>query len=316
MSVPTTQERIDTLLAGVSAQVDRVSYFADTIDLSTARATYQELLELLEPQLPELRSQAGLSPTASLFASQAARYGPRRYAQRPVPTDRVFTYWDAPLETAPPLVRACLAQARRCYPSLRVLDGAGARELIGIPPRIAALLEHDRPAHFSDYVRTRVLAEHGGIWLDATIWLGRPITDELKEDLRAGTIFPRWTRNHIGNWFIASHPGTPLLTLQRLGLDAWWNAHDDLPDYFLYHRIFDVIQELVPEARGQWRATPTLSATKAHLLQLQMMQPWHKRRFERIMKIGPLQKLSYKYDEVPGGSVLEHLLTSTGSATG
>lgn len=158
-------------------------------------------------------------------------------------------------------------------------------------------------------MRTRILEEHGGIWLDATAWVDEDLDAHLARTyLRGDTLFPRWTSTSIANWFIASQPRTPLISLQRLGLEAWWEAHDDLPDYFLYHRIFEIMQWLVPEARGQWNAAPSLSASATHLLQLQMMQPYRERTVRQMLRVMPLQKLSYKYDEVPEGSVLEHLL--------
>lgn len=309
MSHTRRQAETERVLAGLQAQLDRVSTFTDTIDPSASIETYRRLLRLLEPQQGRLRAAAGLPERPPRFASLRTRLAARRYASLPVPSDRVFSYWDKPLDDAPPLVRACLAQLRSVYPSLRVLDGRSVRELVPIPHRVATLLEHERPAHFSDYVRTRVLEEHGGIWVDATAWVHRSLDDELQRRLlRAGTIFPRWTRRSIANWFIASQPHSPILALQRLALDAWWEANDDLPDYFLYHRIFEVLQAFVPEARGQWDAAPALSSASAHLLQLEMMQPWRPERLRGMLATAPLQKLSYKYDAVPSGAVLEHLL--------
>ncbi|MFK4730275.1 capsular polysaccharide synthesis protein [Agromyces mediolanus] len=299
---------LDRVMAGLRAQLERSARFEGTIDLAASLRTSLRLVQLLQPRLGELRLAAGLPevppPSARWTARRDARTGPAR----PVPSDRVFTFWNRPLAEAPPLVRACLAQLHRTSPQARVLDGTSARELIEIPERVASLLEAARPAHFSDYVRTRVLAEHGGIWVDATAWVDRPLDPELHRLLRAGVVLPRWARRQIANWFIAAQPGAVVLVLQRLALDAWWETTDELPDYFLYHRIFEVIQALVPEARGQWDAVPALSAASAHLLQLEMMQPWRAETARRILDAAPLQKLSYKYDAVPPGSVLERLL--------
>ena len=299
----------EKVLAGLQAQIERSSQFASTIDPVAALQTYERLIRLLQPRLSELRRSVGLPADPPIFAAARARTSARRrYAGMPVPSDRVFTYWNTPIDTAPPLVKACLANIRESYPALRVLDGESVRELIDVPDRIAAVLEDSRPAHFSDYVRTRILEEHGGLWFDATAWVGRSLDDDLhRRYLRAGTVFPRWTKLSIANWFIASQRGSALLGLQRRALDAWWTHFDDLPDYFLYHRIFETLQVLVPEARGQWSAAPPLSATSAHLLQLAMMQPWRPGTLTDIAAVAPLQKLSYKYDSVPEGSVLEHL---------
>lgn len=299
---------IERIAAGLAAQLERSSKFTSTIDPVAATTTFVRVIQLLMPQLPELRVQAGLPAKAPKYARWRTRFAKPPYERTPVPSDRVYTFWDKPLDTAPPLVQACMAQLSRVYPSLQVLDGASVRELIEIPDRIATLLENDRPAHFSDYLRTRILAQHGGLWFDATTWVQRPFDDQLQGLLKAGTVFPRWTRGSISNWFIASHARTPLIMLQFLALDAWWEANDDLPDYFLYHRIFEALRWLVPEFQGQWDATPTLSSTATHLLQLEMMQPWLPERVLPVLERNPLQKLSYKYDTVPEGSVLEHLL--------
>ncbi|NKX86544.1 capsular polysaccharide synthesis protein [Nocardia coubleae] len=308
MSTLRRQQRdLDRVATGLRTQLERSAKFDETLDLDAAYATYWRVLELLGPQLPRLRVAAGLPARPPIMARWQVRFaGP--YARTPVPSDRVFTYWNQPVDTAPPLVQACIAQIRRFYPHLRVLDGASARDLVDIPDRIATVVEQSRPAHFSDYLRTRLLAEHGGIWFDATVWLGSNLDAQLHRYLRSGTVFPSWTKRQIANWFIASHSRTPLITLQYLALQAWWDAYDDLPDYFLYHRVFEVLRALVPEVRGQWDSTPRLSSSAAHLLQLEMMQPWNPATVDAILTAAPLQKLSYKYDTVPPGSVLEHLL--------
>lgn len=298
----------DRVIAGLVAQFERTSKFQDSLDLGAAFVTYGRVTELLRPQLPELRVAAGLPAVPGPFAAIRARLATKQYAELPVPTDRIYTFWDKPIDAAPPLVQACVAQLRAVYPHAQVLDGVSARELVEIPARIAGVLEPSRPAHFTDYVRTRILEEHGGVWVDATTWVHRNLDAELPKYLRGGTVFPRWTKGQIANWFIASHPRTPLISLQRLALEAWWEANDDLPDYFLYHRIFEVLRALVPEFRGQWGAAPGLSSVAAHLLQVEMMQPWHPGYLRAMLDAAPLQKLSYKYDDVPAGSVLEHLI--------
>lgn len=300
----------EKILAGLQAQIERSGRFASTIDPVAALQTYDRLIRLLQPRLPDMRRSVGLPAEPQPFAALRARVeARRRFRHKRVPSDRVFTYWNTSVDSAPALVQACLANIGRAYPALEVLDGRSVRTLIDIPERISSLLENDRPAHFSDYVRTRILEEHGGLWFDATAWVGHNLDMELQRRyLRAGTIFPRWTKLSIANWFIASQQGSVLLGMQRRALDEWWNHNDDLPDYFLYHRIFEVLQVMVPEVRGQWDAAPPLSATSAHLLQLEMMQPWRPNTLADIDAVAPLQKLSYKYDTVPEGSVLEHLI--------
>ena len=186
-----------------------------------------------------------------------------------------------------------------------MLDGTSARALVEIPDAVADALEKDHPAHFSDFVRVSVLDRLGGIWVDATCWAPAPLPQAVAPLLTAGALYPRWTRRQIGNWFIAAVPSTPLIRLQRLALEAWWESGGGIPDYFLYHRIFEVLFDLVPEFRGQWDAAPPLSSAASHLLQLGMMQPWDPDALRFVAGASIVQKLSYKYDAVPAGSVLE-----------
>lgn len=298
---------LDRIVQGLRAQFERTAHFEGDVDLDRAVTGYVRVAQLLLPRLPQLRAAAGLPERPPVLSALRTRFPTRRYRHAPAPTDRVYTFWNRPLHEAPPLVRACLTQLRRVYPDVHVLDGDSAREFIDIPDCISAI-EHDRIAHFTDYVRTRLLEEHGGIWTDSTVWIARDLAPELQARLVSGTLFPRWTDNQIANWFIASHPRTTIIRLQRLALQTWWENNEDLPDYFLYHRIFEVLRASVPEFRAQWRATPALSSTTAHLLQLQMMQPHEPAVLDGILSIAPIQKLSYKYDTVPEGSVLEHLI--------
>ncbi|MBW9092442.1 hypothetical protein JNB62_01960 [Microbacterium jejuense] len=297
---------------GLDAQLRRTARFRDSVDPVAAVAAYRTFTDFVRPRLPGLRAAAGLPADPGTRADGkaiAARDGAR------VDPDalRLYTFWNAPLDTAPPLVQACVGEMTRLHAGsptpLTVLDGASARELVEIPDAVARALEKDHPAHFSDFVRVSVLDELGGIWVDATCWAPAPLPAAVAPFLTAGALYPRWTRRQIGNWFIAAVSGTPLIRLQRLTLQAWWESGGGIPDYFLFHRIFEVLYDLVPEFHGQWLATPTLSAGAAHLLQLGMMQPWDAEAMRFVAGTSIVQKLSYKYDAVPTGSVLERLVS-------
>lgn len=304
------------VLEGLRAQLDRTEHFRGTIKFNGAMETYRRLLDVIYPNLEDLRVGAGLPRQAPLTGSIRSFAATHAQSLAHVigngsghsSTPPVYTFWDSPLSEAPALVQACVAQLRRVYPQTQVLNADSVKARIEVPAQISGLLNQGRPAHYSDYIRTRILEEEGGIWADATLWLPAQLNTGRAGLLRAGTVFPRYSRGVIANWFIASHAHSSILRLQRQSLELWWENYDDLPDYFLYHRIFETLYALVPEFRGQWNAAPRVSATAAHLLQWEMMQPYRPERFQWIMRAAPVQKLSYKYDEVLQGSVLDHLL--------
>lgn len=298
---------LGSMFEGLDAQLRRAERFRDTLDPKAAIAARKTIAAFLEPRIAALREAAGL-PRDAGTRSHGREIAERDGARVESGALRVFTFWNSPVDQAPPLVQACIAQQRRLHPDLVVLDGASARELVEIPDAVAHALEKDRPAHFSDYVRVSVLDRYGGIWVDATCWAPASLPAAVSPLLSAGALYPRWTRHQIGNWFIAAVPRTPLIRLQRLALEAWWTSRLDLPDYFLFHRIFEVLLDLVPEFHGQWHAVPPLSSAASHLLQLGMMQPWNPDAVELVVGASIVQKLSYKYDVVPAGSVLDRLV--------
>ncbi|MBD7957399.1 hypothetical protein H9651_07090 [Microbacterium sp. Sa4CUA7] len=300
---------VSTFVAGLGAQFARVERFKDTADPASILRGGRLVTEFLQPRLPELRAAAGLP------GGRGSRARGRRLADeartRAMENDLpVFCYWNSGPDHAPEVARACMAQLRDLHPEAHMLDAVSVRELIDIPDRIASVLETDRPAHFADYVRVALLEKYGGIWVDATCWVPGPLDVAVLPYLTAGVVYPRWTSGQIGNWFIAAASDSLVITLQRIALDMWWNERTDLPDYFLYHRIFETLHTLVPEFRGQWAEAATLSSAASHLLQLSMMQPWFAGVGDIIDRLSIVQKLSYKYDPaaVPDGSILRHVL--------
>jgi hypothetical protein len=85
---------------------------------------------------------------------------------------KVWTYWDT--EKLPFFVDKCIENWRKILPdyTIVVLNKNNLHQYVSIPGEI---LNHpsfnDKPARFSDLVRLCVLAEHGGVWMDASIML-------------------------------------------------------------------------------------------------------------------------------------------------
>ncbi|MCR2783100.1 MULTISPECIES: capsular polysaccharide synthesis protein [unclassified Microbacterium] len=300
---------LSAFTAGLDAQFSRVDQFMDTADPAAARRGARIVTEFLRPRVPQLREQAGL-PAGRGTAARGRGLAAADHALAADVDLPVYCYWNSGMAAAPELVRACMLQLREHHPAAQFLDAASVRDLIDIPDRIAAVLETDRPAHFADFVRVALLERYGGIWVDATCWVPHRLERVILPFLDAGVVYPRWTTGQIGNWFIAAVPGSLVITLQRIALEMWWTERSDLPDYFLYHRIFEALHSLVPEFRGEWSEASFLSSAASHLLQLSMMQPWFPALGDLIDGLSIVQKLSYKYDpaSVPEGSVLTHLL--------
>ena len=88
--------------------------------------------------------------------------------------------WFQGEKNMPPVVRGCYNSVKQ-YAGLHpvnLITIDNYMEYVNIPQYIITKLENKEISytHFSDIIRNNLLADHGGIWLDATIYL----TDELK----------------------------------------------------------------------------------------------------------------------------------------
>lgn len=125
----------------------------------------------------------------------------------------VWTYWHT--ESLPAFVEACLANWHRHAPDheIRLLSRASVQGwLKHLPPNFDALPAYRQ----ADWVRIHLLAQYGGIWMDASILLCRDLAwvHALRRQHQAeyvGFFIDRYTTRPelplIENWFMASVPG-------------------------------------------------------------------------------------------------------------
>jgi GT2 family glycosyltransferase len=117
----------------------------------------------------------------------------------------LFLYWEGP----------CPEWILRCRTTM--LKHGGDIRLLG-RDEFEALRTDDRdidldplqPAHRADFIRSYLLAHHGGIWLDSDCLLMRPL-DAVYEGLAArGFVAHRDRQGYYSNGFIAAAPGNPI----------------------------------------------------------------------------------------------------------
>ncbi|MHC0052841.1 capsular polysaccharide synthesis protein [Actibacterium sp. D379-3] len=131
---------------------------------------------------------------------------------------RHFMLWDTPRDAAPPVVQNVLARWEDYLPpgTLEILDGADLER------HMAQLRLADRPLSIqtkSDLLRLKLLSEHGGVWIDATVLPTCPPGDWLPPLLEPAGFFtparPGKDRP-LSTWLMAAKPGNPL---PRMWLD-------------------------------------------------------------------------------------------------
>lgn len=93
----------------------------------------------------------------------------------------IWIFWWQGYENAPPIVKKCITSIRKnagMHPVI-LLTKENWQEYADIPEYITGKVESGAISltHFSDILRMVLLADHGGLWLDATIFVSKEIPE-------------------------------------------------------------------------------------------------------------------------------------------
>lgn len=123
-----------------------------------------------------------------------------------------------------------------------VLTEENIKKYVDIPDFIwekykKGLIKH---AHFSDLLRVYLLAQRGGVWMDASVYLNTQVPQDI---LNAGFFVfkrPKIKPNAriFGNWFIVAKANNSLICMIRDLLTDFWRENDNIIDYFMMHHLF------------------------------------------------------------------------------
>jgi hypothetical protein len=107
---------------------------------------------------------------------------------RPLPEDdpslhdRIWVCWWQGIEQAPELVKRCVASIQKNAGNhiVTIITEENYKEYIHLPEWVEKKKEQGiiSRTHLSDILRLSLLAEHGGMWLDATFFLAKPSVEE------------------------------------------------------------------------------------------------------------------------------------------
>lgn len=217
----------------------------------------------------------------------------------------LWLYWEQGFANAPDLVHACRRTWEERNPGwdIRILDRDSAYAAVDMPYLPDTIIS----AHRADVLRTRLLAEHGGVWADATTWCLRPLDEWLPVVAHAGFFIFTWEEQDrhiiaqswprlVGNWFIAAAPANPLIaTWDRLTLEHW-KGRASTKDYFWHNDAIEFAIRRHDAAAEVWRRMPKLSAGPPHFAWLALERGQDRQLAQAAIRscAVPIQKLSWR----------------------
>lgn len=173
----------------------------------------------------------------------------------------VWTCWLQGFDKAPAMVQACQASMRNCLTDREIiqLTYENYTDYVTLPEHIVRKYERGLmpPALFADLLRLEVLIQHGGTWMDATMFCtdaGLLEKDSWLQEIMDCDLFMFQALRKgdsrfwgISNWFITARPGCRPLMVLRDVLTKYWQDYSVTLDYYMFHDFFNAIARLYPE---------------------------------------------------------------------
>ena len=212
----------------------------------------------------------------------------------------VWVCWLQVESQMPPVVRKCYSEMKKYWGEERVklITESNYQDYVAVPLRNRDLFEKRRmpAAHFSDIIRFGILANHGGLWLDATLLMTSPLNiSDMPFFTIKGTPMDeayvsdyQWAGYCMGG---AAH--SPLFTNLTNLLNAYWHDHDRLIDYFLMDYLIRIIYTSCTGAKHLIDNVPSNNPDVA-FLQQHFEDKFCEEDFIRVCKTTDLHKLSWK----------------------
>lgn len=214
----------------------------------------------------------------------------------------VWVCWLQGMENAPEIVKQCVASVKRYMPNyeVRVLTADNIFDFVTLPEHIVRKYKNGTITftHFSDILRTALLVQQGGIWLDATVLLTESIPIEMTE---APLFFLQKSVlssiPHAGSsWFIAAHKGNAVFQRVSDMLSAYWKHENILRDYYLFHCILYLILTRNAQAFASFKAMPYIPNVDAHTLQFYLFEDFNEAQWKHICSRSAIHKLTWKFN--------------------
>ena len=154
-------------------------------------------------------------------------------------------------------MKRCIASVQNNAPDAQVilLTDENIPDYLALPEHIKTKYQAGliSKAQYSDIVRCSLLYQYGGIWMDATVFMTRPVPESFYQrtfsSLRFDAAENALSQGYWTAYFLAAQKGNALVKLVRDILYRYWQHHDALIEYFLIDYSFLYARERYPQFR-------------------------------------------------------------------
>ena len=179
---------------------------------------------------------------------------------RPIPRIIWIMWWQGE-ESAPEIVKMCIASIRRNANGaiVTMVSKENYRDYVELPEYV--LKKHEAGiisfAHLADIMRVFLISQYGGLWLDATIYVSRPIPHDIykKDFYSLHSIHyktPFVADDRFYTFVLGGRSSSKIFEFEKDFFSEYCKEHDVMIDYYLldysimyqYFNMADVRSEI------------------------------------------------------------------------
>lgn len=214
----------------------------------------------------------------------------------------IWVFWYQGEKEMPELVKLCIENMRKKLKSHKVIiiSKENLKDYIELPDYIYEKFNQKiiGPAHFSDIVRAKLLSEHGGIWLDATIYISEPIPKKEINDIKTIKFHcEEKTSISKGRWcgFFLGKINPKLYKFMYDFYLEYWQEENIIIDYFLMDYMIDMAYKNFIIVKKDIDNNK-INNQNIHKLEQLLNKDFNIKEYEELKKTNKLHKLSYKIE--------------------
>jgi len=213
----------------------------------------------------------------------------------------IWTIWLQGMENAPEVVQKCYASMCKHITDrpIVVITEENYKDYVTFPDHIMEKYEKGiiSKVHFADLLRIELLHNHGGTWLDGTVFCSDVPFQKyvLDSELFLYQILKPGLDGHCiatSSWLMTAYSGNPIIGLTRALLHEYWRRYDYAVDYFILHNFIQMSVAAYPEV---WDKVVPFSNAVPHILLLRLFEEFDSYTWEGIRGQTCFHKLSYKF---------------------
>jgi len=176
----------------------------------------------------------------------------------PVENAPIWVCWWSGEETAPPLVRQCIRSIRKQagkHP-VHLITKETYSQYLELPAFFLKHISHKTMgfAHLADYIRVTLLAQYGGLWLDATMFCSEKVPDMCFDlpvfTCKSEPIESRYLSKHQWVTFcLGGYKGNVFYRFLSEAFEAYWSRNEYAIDYLFFDHMIYLAKEHIPAIR-------------------------------------------------------------------